>query len=108
MRAKLAVSDRSGLDNSCVYLCATRGPYAAGVAFGDPRSSVNGFYAYVVPYYWVVPRDHVTSGAHLWIVGARRAPSEAINQKVKNFNRMDLTQGQFEALDRGADAPLLP
>jgi branched-chain amino acid aminotransferase len=107
-RISAELVDRSGLDNSCVYWCATRGPYAGGVIFGDPRACENGFYAYVVPYYWIVPRDHVESGAHLWITeGARRAPSEAINQKVKNFNRMDLTQGQFEALDKGADAPVL-
>lgn len=99
--------DRSGLDNACVYWCATRGPYAGGVIFGDPRTCENGFYAYVVPYYWIVPRDRIDSGAHLWIVNTRRAPNEAINQKVKNFNRMDLTQGQFEAADHGADGPLL-
>lgn len=107
-RISAELVERSGLDNSCVYWCATRGPYAGGVIFGDPRSCLNGFYAYVVPYYWIVPRDHVESGAHLWITeGARRAPSQSINQKVKNFNRMDLTQGQFEALDKGADAPIL-
>ncbi|MBM3483488.1 MAG: branched-chain amino acid--2-keto-4-methylthiobutyrate aminotransferase [Alphaproteobacteria bacterium] len=99
--------DRSGLDNSCVYMCATRGLYAGGAAFGDPRNAVNGFYAYVVPYYWVIPKEHAETGGHLWIASVRRAPSEAINQKVKNFNRMDLTAGQFEALEHGADAPIL-
>jgi len=98
---------RSGLDNSCVYVCATRGLYAGGVAFGDPRQAINGFYAYVVPYYWVVPKERAETGGHLHIAKTRRAPSEAINQKVKNFNRMDLTQAQFEALDAGADAPVL-
>ena len=31
----------------------------------------------------------------------------AIDQTVKNFNRMDLTKGTFEALDHGADAAVL-
>jgi branched-chain amino acid aminotransferase len=99
--------DRSGFDEACVYFCGTRGLYAGGVALGDPRTCENGFYAYAVPYYWVVPRERIETGAHLKIVQTRRAPSEAIDQRVKNFNRMDLTKGTFEALDAGADAPLL-
>jgi branched-chain amino acid aminotransferase len=74
---------------------------------GDPRDCVNGFYAYAVPYYYVVPRECVETGAHIWIVETRRAPNAAIDQTVKNFNRMDLTKGTFEALDRGADAAVL-
>ena len=99
--------DRSGFDDSCVYFCGTRGLYKGGVALGDPRECENGFYAYAVPYYWVVPRERLDTGAHLQIVETRRAPDQAINQKAKNFNRMDLTKGTFEALDAGADAPLL-
>ena len=34
-------------------------------------------------------------------------PNAAIDQRAKNFNRMDLTRAQFEALNAGADAPLL-
>src|SRR5262249_20759578 len=60
-----------------------------------------------VPYYYVVPRERVESGAHVWIVETRRAPNSAIDQSVKNFNRMDLTKGTFEALDHGADAAIL-
>ncbi len=47
------------------------------------------------------------TGARLWIAETRRAPDEAINQKAKNFNRMDLTKATFEALDHGADAAVL-
>ena len=47
------------------------------------------------------------TGAHIWIVETRRAPNAAIDQTVKNFNRMDLTKGTFEALDQGADAAVL-
>ncbi|MBM3483295.1 MAG: branched-chain amino acid--2-keto-4-methylthiobutyrate aminotransferase [Alphaproteobacteria bacterium] len=99
--------DRSGYEDACVFMCGTRGQYRGGVALGDPRDCENGFYVYAVPYYWVVPRDKAESGAHLWIAETRRAPDEAINQKAKNFNRMDLTKATFEALDHGADAAVL-
>jgi branched-chain amino acid aminotransferase len=98
---------RSGYDDACVFMCGTRGPYRSGAVLGDPRDCDNGFYAYAVPYYYVVPHDCVESGAHIWIVETRRAPSAAIDQTAKNFNRMDLTRGTFEALDHGADAAVL-
>jgi branched-chain amino acid aminotransferase len=99
--------DRSGFDDGCVFMCGTRGLYRGGAALGDPRYCENGFYAYAVPYYWVVPREHAESGAHLWIAETRRAPNAAIDQTAKNFNRMDLTRATFEALDNGADAAVL-
>jgi len=98
---------RSGLEDACVFMCGTRGPYRAGGVLGDPRDCVNGFYAYAVPYYCVVPPERAQTGAHIWIVETRRAPNMAIDQTVKNFNRMDLTKGTFEALDHGADAAVL-
>jgi branched-chain amino acid aminotransferase len=98
---------RSGFDDACVFMCGTRGLYRSGGVLGDPRDCVNGFYAYAVPYYYVVPRECVETGAHIWIAETRRAPNSAIDQTVKNFNRMDLTKGTFEALDHGADAAVL-
>jgi branched-chain amino acid aminotransferase len=98
---------RSEFDDACVFMCGTRGPYRGGAILGDPRDCENGFYAYAVPYYYVVPRDRVETGAHIWIAETRRAPNAAIDQTAKNFNRMDLTKGTFEALDHGADAAVL-
>ena len=99
--------DRAGLSAAIVYMLCTRGRYGGGVAFGDPRTCGNEFMAYSVPYYWVVPKERVESGTHLWVAETRRVPDAAINQRVKSFNRMDLTCAQFEAFDAGADAPLL-
>ena len=99
--------DRAGFSAAIVYMLCTRGRYGGGVAFGDPRTCENEFTAYLVPYYWVVPRDRVETGTHLWVAETRRAPDVAINQRIKSFNRMDLTRAQFEAFDAGADAPLL-
>ncbi len=99
--------DRAGFSAAIVYMLCTRGRYGGGVAFGDPRTCENEFMAYSVPYYWVVPRERVETGTHLWVAETRRAPDAAINQRIKSFNRMDLTRAQFEAFDAGADAPLL-
>lgn len=99
--------DRAGFTRCCVYFLCTRGRYAGNTAFGDPRTCENGFIAYSVPYYWILPKERMETGGHLWIAETRRAPDAAINQRVKNFNRMDLTRGQFEAADAGADAPVL-
>ena len=99
--------EKAGFSRSIVYMLCTRGRYGGGVAFGDPRTCRNEFLAYAVPYYWVVPKERIQTGAHLWLAETRRAPDVAINQRVKNFNRMDLTCAQFEALDAGADQPVL-
>jgi branched-chain amino acid aminotransferase len=99
--------NRSGFDDACVFMCGTRGQYRAGLALGDPRECENGFYAYAVPYYYVVPKERIETGAHMWVVETRRSPNVAIDQTAKNFNRMDLTKGTFEALDHGADAAIL-
>jgi branched-chain amino acid aminotransferase len=77
---------RSGFDDACVFMCGTRGPYRSGGVLGDRRDCDNGFYAYAVPYYYVVPRERVETGAHIWIAETRRAPNAAIDQTIKNFN----------------------
>ena len=79
---------QSGFDDACVFMCGTRGLYRSGGVLGDPRDCDNGFYAYAVPYYYVVPRERIETGAHIWIAETRRAPNVAIDQTVKNFNRM--------------------
>ena len=98
---------RASFSRAVVYMLCTRGRYGGGIAFGDPRTCRNEFVAYSVPYYWVVPKERAQTGAHLWIAETRRAPDVAINQRIKSFNRMDLTRAQFEALDSGADTPVL-
>lgn len=100
-------ADRAGFPDGLLFILCTRGRYAGGSELGDPRTCVNEFIAFSVPYFSVVPKERTQTGAHLWIAETRRAPDVAINQRCKNFNRMDLTRAQFEALDAGADAPVL-
>ena len=99
--------DRSGLENAVVYILCTRGRDPDGRAFADPRTCIQEFSAFSLPYYSAVPEECAKTGAHLYVAETRRAPSSAINQRCKNFNRMDLTRAQFEALDAGAHQPVL-
>jgi branched-chain amino acid aminotransferase len=46
-------------------------------------------------------------GAHLVIAETLRIPPGSVDPTAKNFHWADLTRGQFEALDRGADFALL-
>lgn len=99
--------DRAGFTHSCVYLLCLRGGFPPGTAITDLRTCEQEFIAYAVPWYTTVPAECAHIGAHLFLAETRRAPNAAINQRCKNFNRMDLTRAQFEALDAGAHQPVL-
>ncbi|MCH2213240.1 MAG: aminotransferase class IV [Fuerstiella sp.] len=99
--------DRAGFTDACVYFLCLRGRFPPGAAIADPRTCEQEFIAYSIPWYTTVPAECAQTGAHLFIAQTRRAPSAAINQRCKNFNRMDLTRAQFEALDAGAHQPVL-
>ena len=42
-------------------------------------------------------------GAHLVVAETLRIPARSVDPRAKNFHWSDLTRGQFEAHDRGAD-----
>ncbi len=67
MRAALhAMVARSGLRRAYVPMVASRGvPLVPGTR--DPRACVNHFYAWCVPYVYVIPEDSVARGASAWI-----------------------------------------
>jgi branched-chain amino acid aminotransferase len=77
---------------------------------GLPRhagSCTNHFLAYAVPWVWVIPEDIQARGAHVVIAETPRIPEVCVDPRVKNFHWADLTRGQFEAIDRGADTCIL-
>jgi branched-chain amino acid aminotransferase len=98
---------RAGLDQAYVQMFSTRGPYQSPTV-RDLRLCRNTFYAYAMPYIWIVPPDKQARGVDLAIVtGNRRTPPESVDPTMKNFNWLDLTRGYFEALDRDADNSVL-
>ena len=91
-----------------VSSCAARADLIAAAAFSAIRAIASMASTPTrCPTITSCRRECVETGAHIWIAETRRAPNAAIDQTVKNFNRMDLTKGTFEALDQGADAAVL-
>jgi len=95
----------SGLRDAYVDMTVTRGRMAAGTR--DPRRSVNRFIAYAIPFVWILPYARRYEGLHITIAKHWRIPPQSVDPTVKNFHWGDLTQGLFEAYDRGGDTAVL-
>lgn len=98
---------RSGIRNAFVEMIVSRGVDEEGSR--DPRRFRNRFYAYAIPYIWIVKPEDQEVGIQLMIAEKTiRIPSEAVDPTVKNFHWADLTRGIFEAYDRGGYTIVLP
>lgn len=96
----------SGLREAYVELICTRGSSLGGTR--DPRTFANCFYAFAIPYVWILRPEDAETGMDAVIARtARRIPTDSVDPTVKNFHWGDLTTGLFEAYDRGADQVLL-
>lgn len=96
----------SGIKDAYVEMIVTRGSPPPGDR--DPRNFTNRFYAFAVPYVWLVKPEDQLRGTHLAIARdvVRIAP-EAVDPTVKNFHWGDLTRGLFEAFEREANTVVL-
>jgi branched-subunit amino acid aminotransferase/4-amino-4-deoxychorismate lyase len=92
---------RSGLRESYVAMVLTRGVSVPGER--DPRKFRPAFYAYAIPYVWIVPEEQRTAGTDVVVARdvVRVAPG-SINPTVKNFMWGDFVRSKLEAYDRGA------
>ena len=105
-RIVIEVVRRSGLRNAYVAVIVTRGIPVAGQR--DPRKIQPRFYAYAIPYLWIVrPELHEIGTDVIVARDVRRSPPGAINATVKSFMWGDFIRGIFEAYDRGAWLPIL-
>ena len=97
----------SGLQSAYVSMVASRGtPSVPGTR--DPRACTNHFYAWAVPFVWVIPEDVAKRGAHISVAqNARRIPSNSVDPTVKNYHWGDMTAALFQALDDGYDTTVL-
>lgn len=96
----------SGLRETYVDVICTRGVPSHGSR--DPRTFANRFYAYAIPYVWILPQQDAETGMDAVIARTvRRIPPGSVDPTVKNFHWGDLVRGQFEAYDRGARYPIL-
>lgn len=91
----------SGLREAYVEMIVTRGVPPPGER--DPRRFPNRFYAFAIPYVWILPPAQRDTGVDLVIArDTRRIDPAALDPRIKNFHWGDLTRGLFEAYARGA------
>ena len=97
----------SGLQSAYVSMVASRGtPIVPGTR--DPRACTNHFYAWAVPFIWVIPEAVAKRGAHISVAKhARRIPKNAVDPTIKNYHWGDMTAALFRALDDGYDTTVL-
>ena len=97
----------TGIRDAYVAMILTRGVALPGVR--DPRLMENRYYAYAVPYVWLVkPEAQETTGIHLVISNTSfRIPPSSVDPTVKNFHWGDMVRGLFEAYERGGESVLL-
>jgi branched-chain amino acid aminotransferase len=98
---------RSGLREAYVEAIVSRGVPAPGRR--DPSQVEQRFYAYAIPYVWIVAPEDQDRGVDVVVArDTRRIPPDAVDPTVKNFHWGDLVRSLFEAGDRGARLALLP
>lgn len=96
----------TGLREAYVEVICTRGMAEAGVR--DPRRFANRFYAFVIPYVWLLSQQEADTGMDAVVARTVvRIPPASFDPTVKNFHWGDLTRGLYEAYDRGARYPIL-
>jgi branched-chain amino acid aminotransferase len=96
----------TGLRAAYVETICTRGVAREGSR--DPRTFENRFFAYAIPYVWLLdPRENDRGMDAIVARTVRRIPPTSVDPTVKNFHWGDLTRGLYEAYDRGARYPVL-
>ena len=102
----LEVVRRSGLREAYVETIVTRG--VPGPGERDPRKWTPRFYAYAIPYVWIVRPEQQDLGTDGLVARETvRIPHKSVDPTVKNFHWGDLVRGLFEAYDRDAWLPIL-
>jgi branched-chain amino acid aminotransferase len=95
----------SGLRDAYVEMICTRGHPLPGSR--DPRLCENLFYAFAIPFVWVLTPEIQARGGHLHIPDIARISPRSVDPTVKNFHWADLTRGLFQAFERVADTAVL-
>lgn len=96
---------KSGLRDAYVEAICTRGE--PPVSTRNPRDAVNRFFAFAAPFVPYADAEAKRRGLHLVIGTPRRISPKSVDPTIKNYHWHDLTEGLFEAQDRGADNVVL-
>ncbi len=95
----------SGLRDAYVEMICTRGVPAPGSR--DPRRCRNTFFAFAIPFVWIVSQQRQEEGAHLIITEVPRISPASVDPTMKNFHWGDLTRALFQAFERGGETAVL-
>jgi branched-chain amino acid aminotransferase len=96
---------RAGLQDAYVELLCTRGRPALGSR--DPRTCVNRFMAFAIPFVWIADPDKQRRGVDLIVGTPQRIPAGSVDPRIKNYHWLDFVAGLFEAYERGAETVVL-
>lgn len=97
---------RSGLRESYVEMVCSRGQVPKGMP-RHPKNCVNTFFAYAIPYIWILPPEQRDRGTHIIVSSIERISPKSVDPTAKNFHWIDLDQAWFEADEKGGDVPVL-
>lgn len=95
----------SGLRDAYVEMICTRG--VAPFGSRDPRQCRNRFFAFAIPFVWIVDPERQQRGINLTVSSVVRIPPQSVDPTVKNYHWGDFTRGLFEAFGRGGDTVVL-
>jgi branched-chain amino acid aminotransferase len=93
------------LDDHLDRFICTRGVPAPGSR--DPRLCRNRFFAFAIPFVWIISPERQKQGAHLIISAVPRIAPASVDPTVKNFHWGDLTRALFQAFERGGESAVL-
>ena len=93
----------AGLRDAFVEMLVTRGIPRTR----DPRTAVNRFAAFAVPFVWILPPERRDAGLNLVISSIERIRSQSVDPTVKNYHWLDLVRGLYEAYERGGETTSL-
>ncbi|UOM35469.1 aminotransferase class IV [Acuticoccus sp. I52.16.1] len=98
----------TGLEDAYVSMTLTRGRPRPNGPRRDPRACVPTFYAYAIPFVWLVDEPTRANGIGLKIADTvTRISRRSVDQRTKNYHWLDLEMALIDALDDGADAVVL-
>ena len=96
---------KAALKDAYVEMVCSRGVPVPGSR--DPRDCENRFFAFAIPFVWVLSPELQDRGARLYISDIPRISPKSVDPTVKNFHWADLTRGLFQAYEHGADTVVL-
>lgn len=96
---------RAGLRDAYVEVLCTRGRPQPGSR--DPRSCVNQFMAFAIPFVWIADPQKQRAGINLVVTERVRIPPSSVDPRVKNYHWLDMVMALFDAYERGGETALL-